>query len=162
VTFTEEESRAHSVRNQLKNDDVVIFSHVEGMTELNNGRPYKVKKLNGNQISIGDTTSFQPYLRGGYLRQLKTLQHISFVIFSISMAVMVVLTGFFFRIIWSNRSVIQNSLLSPTGMMMTIPFPFTLVSLLWLISVRLLEEYQALVKRFGRKLTFFFPKNDTQ
>jgi hypothetical protein len=36
-----------------------------------NGRVFKVKVINWNSFSIGDTTNFKPYLRNGIVKNIK-------------------------------------------------------------------------------------------
>ncbi|XP_054071741.1 ubiquitin-like modifier-activating enzyme 7 isoform X2 [Rissa tridactyla] len=50
--------------------DLVTFSGVEGMTELNNQEPIPVRVLDDFKLEIGDTSSFSPYRRGGLVSQV--------------------------------------------------------------------------------------------
>ena len=49
------------------------------MTELNGCEPKKVKILGPYTFSIGDTTSYGGYVRGGVVTQVKMPQKVSFV-----------------------------------------------------------------------------------
>uniref|UniRef100_A0A8D0FIA2 E1 ubiquitin-activating enzyme n=1 Tax=Strix occidentalis caurina TaxID=311401 RepID=A0A8D0FIA2_STROC len=62
VTYTRtEDSHGHL----FCNGDLVTFSGVEGMVELNGQEPVPVRVLDASRLEIGDTSSFSPYLRGG-------------------------------------------------------------------------------------------------
>nr|XP_021518188.1 ubiquitin-like modifier-activating enzyme 7 isoform X2 [Meriones unguiculatus] len=50
--------------------DLVVFSGVEGMVELNCHSPQPVRVQNGSLV-IGDTTTFSRYLRGGVVTEVK-------------------------------------------------------------------------------------------
>ncbi|XP_052634364.1 ubiquitin-like modifier-activating enzyme 7 [Harpia harpyja] len=54
--------------------DLVTFSGVEGMTELNSREPVPVRVLDAFRLEIGDTSSFSPYRRGGLVSQLRLPQ----------------------------------------------------------------------------------------
>jgi len=64
-------------RHGLEDGDVVKFSEVKGMVELN-GREFKVKVLGPYTFSIDDTTSFSDYERGGVILQVKQPKEINF------------------------------------------------------------------------------------
>ncbi|XP_064931061.1 ubiquitin-like modifier-activating enzyme 7 isoform X2 [Columba livia] len=51
--------------------DLVTFSGVEGMTELNGQDPIPVRVLDGFRLEIGDTSSFSPYRCGGLVSQVR-------------------------------------------------------------------------------------------
>ncbi|NWS77661.1 UBA1 enzyme, partial [Crotophaga sulcirostris] len=51
--------------------DLVTFSGVEGMTELNGREPVPVRVLDAFRLEIGDTSSFSPYRSGGLVSQPK-------------------------------------------------------------------------------------------
>ncbi|XP_009892666.1 PREDICTED: uncharacterized protein LOC104294722 [Charadrius vociferus] len=51
--------------------DLVTFSGVEGMTELNNREPIPIRVLDAFRLEIGDTSSFSPYRRGGLVSQVR-------------------------------------------------------------------------------------------
>ncbi|XP_042655324.1 ubiquitin-like modifier-activating enzyme 7 isoform X2 [Tyto alba] len=54
--------------------DLVTFSGVEGMTELNGREPVPVRVLDDLRLEIGDTSSFSPYRRGGLVLQVPLRQ----------------------------------------------------------------------------------------
>ncbi|NWI71542.1 UBA1 enzyme, partial [Todus mexicanus] len=54
--------------------DLVMFSGVEGMTELNNKEPIPVRVLDTSRVEICDTSSFSPYRRGGLVSQVRLPQ----------------------------------------------------------------------------------------
>ncbi|NWX42041.1 UBA1 enzyme, partial [Steatornis caripensis] len=62
-----EESRGHL----FCDGDLVTFSGVEGMTELNGREPVPVHVLDAFRLEISDTSSFSPYLRGGLVSQVR-------------------------------------------------------------------------------------------
>ncbi|XP_073985038.1 ubiquitin-like activating enzyme 1 [Rhodnius prolixus] len=69
-------------RHGLESDDYVTFTEVQGMTELNNCEPIKIKVLGPYTFSIGKTCEFTEYIRGGIVHQVKmpkTLHFQSFV-----------------------------------------------------------------------------------
>jgi len=61
-------------RHGFNDGDYVTFSEVKGMTELNGCAPRKIKVLGPYTFSIGDTTSFSDYERGGIATQVKMPQ----------------------------------------------------------------------------------------
>lgn len=65
-------------RHGLEDGDYVTFSEIEGMTELNGCDPVKVKVLGPYTFTIGDTTSFSEYVRGGIATQVKMPKTVSF------------------------------------------------------------------------------------
>lgn len=65
-------------RHGFEDGDYVTFHEVEGMTELNNCEPIKIKVLGPYTFSIGDTTGFGKYLRGGIATQVKMPKQITF------------------------------------------------------------------------------------
>ncbi|NWV39658.1 UBA1 enzyme, partial [Grantiella picta] len=54
--------------------DLVTFSGVQGMTELNGQEPIPVQVLDSFRLEIGDTSSFAPYRCGGLVLQVKQPQ----------------------------------------------------------------------------------------
>ncbi|KAM6325297.1 ubiquitin-like modifier-activating enzyme 7 [Podargus strigoides] len=54
--------------------DLVTFSGVEGMTELNDQEPIPVRVLDAFRLEIGDTSSFSPYRCGGLVSQVRLPQ----------------------------------------------------------------------------------------
>ncbi|CAH2244601.1 ubiquitin-like modifier-activating enzyme 1 [Pararge aegeria] len=65
-------------RHGLEDGDYVTFSEVEGMTELNGCEPRKIKVLGPYTFSIGDTTNFTKYQRGGTVTQVKMPKILNF------------------------------------------------------------------------------------
>ncbi|NXY39080.1 UBA7 enzyme, partial [Pomatorhinus ruficollis] len=51
--------------------DLVTFSGVQGMTELNGQEPIPVHVLDDFRLEIGDTSSFSPYRCGGLVSQVQ-------------------------------------------------------------------------------------------
>uniref|UniRef100_A0A8D2PY67 Ubiquitin-like modifier activating enzyme 7 n=1 Tax=Zosterops lateralis melanops TaxID=1220523 RepID=A0A8D2PY67_ZOSLA len=62
-----EDSYGHPFRD----GDLVTFSGVQGMTELNGQKPIPVHVLGENSRGIGDTSSFSPYRCGGLVSQVQ-------------------------------------------------------------------------------------------
>ncbi|KAL5974963.1 E1 ubiquitin-activating protein [Asimina triloba] len=59
-------------RLEFQDGDLVIFSEVKGMTELNDGKPRKVKNARPYSFTLEeDTTNFSPYIKGGIVTQVK-------------------------------------------------------------------------------------------
>ncbi|XP_058075084.1 ubiquitin-activating enzyme E1 2-like isoform X2 [Magnolia sinica] len=59
-------------RLEFQDGDLVIFSEVQGMTELNDGKPRKVKNARPYAFTLEeDTTNFGPYAKGGIVTQVK-------------------------------------------------------------------------------------------
>lgn len=50
--------------------ECVVFKNIEGMTELNDQEPIKIKVLNAESFSIGDTSNFNDYLSGGIVKEV--------------------------------------------------------------------------------------------
>jgi len=65
-------------RHGFEDGDYVTFSEVCGMTELNGCEPIKIKVLGPYSFSIGDTSKFSAYVRGGYAKQVKMPQKFKF------------------------------------------------------------------------------------
>ncbi|RVE45758.1 hypothetical protein evm_009606 [Chilo suppressalis] len=65
-------------RHGLEDGDYVTFSEVQGMTELNGCEPRKIKVLGPYTFSIGDTTNFSKYSRGGIVTQVKMPKKLHF------------------------------------------------------------------------------------
>nr|XP_027201221.1 ubiquitin-like modifier-activating enzyme 1 [Dermatophagoides pteronyssinus]XP_027201222.1 ubiquitin-like modifier-activating enzyme 1 [Dermatophagoides pteronyssinus] len=64
-------------RHGFEDGDVVRFSEVKGMTEIN-GKEFKIKVTGPCQFSISDTTGFSDYLNGGVVTQVKQPKIINF------------------------------------------------------------------------------------
>lgn len=65
-------------RHGFEDGDYVTFSEVCGMTEINSAGPMKVKVLGPYTFSVGDTTQFGDYVRGGVATQVKMPKDINF------------------------------------------------------------------------------------
>ncbi|XP_059047630.1 ubiquitin-like modifier-activating enzyme 1 [Achroia grisella] len=65
-------------RHGLEDGDYVTFSEIQGMTELNGCEARKIKVLGPYTFSIGDTTSFSKYERGGIVTQVKMPKKLHF------------------------------------------------------------------------------------
>lgn len=64
-------------RHDLEDGDVIRLSEVGGMEELN-GKEFTVTVKSPYQISIGDTSSFGDYTKGGYIEEVKLSKTFSF------------------------------------------------------------------------------------
>ncbi|KAL1781350.1 ubiquitin-like modifier-activating enzyme 7 [Sigmodon hispidus] len=62
--------RGNTKRPSFYDGDLVIFSGIEGMVELNGSSPQPVRVQNGS-LEIEDTTTFSRYLRGGVVTEVK-------------------------------------------------------------------------------------------
>lgn len=59
-------------RLQFDDGDFVVFTEVRGMTELNDGKPRKVKNVKAHSFHLEeDTSKFGPYEGGGIVTQVK-------------------------------------------------------------------------------------------
>lgn len=66
-------------RLEFQDGDLVMFSEVCGMTELNDGKPRKVKNARPYSFTLDeDTTSFGPYEKGGIVTQVKQPKVLNF------------------------------------------------------------------------------------
>lgn len=65
-------------RHGMEDGDFVTFTEIQGMIELNNCEPRQIKVLGPYTFSIGDTTSFSEYQRGGIVTQVKMPKSINF------------------------------------------------------------------------------------
>eukprot|EP00960_Hanusia_phi_P007738 221622-Hanusia_phi.AAC.3 len=65
-------------RHGLEDGDLVTFSDVQGMTELNGIEPIPIKVLGPYTFSIGDTSKYNAYKNGGYVHQVKKTAKIDF------------------------------------------------------------------------------------
>ncbi|XP_057808186.1 ubiquitin-activating enzyme E1 1-like isoform X2 [Salvia miltiorrhiza] len=66
-------------RVEFEDGDLVVFSEVRGMTELNDGKPRKVMNTRPYSFSIEeDTTNYAQYERGGIVTQVKQPKVLSF------------------------------------------------------------------------------------
>ncbi|KAL6534408.1 E1 ubiquitin-activating protein [Orobanche hederae] len=66
-------------RLEFQDGDLVVFSEVRGMTELNDGKPRKIKAARPYSFTIDeDTTNFAAYERGGIVTQVKEPKVLNF------------------------------------------------------------------------------------
>nr|XP_025042431.1 ubiquitin-like modifier-activating enzyme 1 [Pelodiscus sinensis] len=73
-------------RHGFESGDFVSFTEVEGMEELNHCPPMEIQVLGPYTFSIGDTSSFSEYVRGGIVSQVKMPKKISFKPLSVALA----------------------------------------------------------------------------
>ncbi|KAI8989381.1 ubiquitin-activating emzyme E1 [Pilobolus umbonatus] len=66
------------VRHGLEDGDYVTFKEIQGMTELNDGAPRKVKVFGPYSFGIGDTSNLGDYVNGGIFTQVKLPKYIDF------------------------------------------------------------------------------------
>ncbi|XP_008284378.1 ubiquitin-like modifier-activating enzyme 1 [Stegastes partitus] len=62
---------ADDQKHGLEDGSKVVFSEVQGMTELNSIGPVEIKFLSSYSFSIGDTSAFSEYKRGGVVTEVK-------------------------------------------------------------------------------------------
>ncbi|XP_039017264.1 ubiquitin-activating enzyme E1 2-like [Hibiscus syriacus] len=73
VSFVDDE------RLEFQDGDLVVFSEVHGMTELNDGKPRKIKSAKPYSFTLEeDTTSFGRYIKGGIVTQVKQPKVLNF------------------------------------------------------------------------------------
>ncbi|CAM8952424.1 unnamed protein product [Rhodiola kirilowii] len=66
-------------RLEFQDGDLVVFSEVHGMTELNDGKPRRVKNARPYSFFIeDDTTQFSPHIKGGIVTQVKQPKVLNF------------------------------------------------------------------------------------
>ncbi|KAL9242583.1 hypothetical protein vseg_016569 [Gypsophila vaccaria] len=66
-------------RLEFQDGDLVVFSEVCGMTELNDGKPRKVKSSRPYSFMLDeDTTNYTPYEKGGIVTQVKQPKVLNF------------------------------------------------------------------------------------
>ncbi|GJM88192.1 hypothetical protein PR202_ga04225 [Eleusine coracana subsp. coracana] len=58
-------------RLEFQDGDLVVFSEVVGMPELNDGRPRKIKNARPYSFTLEEDTSYGTYIRGGIVTQVK-------------------------------------------------------------------------------------------
>lgn len=59
-------------RLEFQDGDLVVFSEVHGMTELNDGKPRKIKNARAYSFTLEeDTTNYSTYIKGGIVTQVK-------------------------------------------------------------------------------------------
>ncbi|KAG8371515.1 hypothetical protein BUALT_Bualt13G0095600 [Buddleja alternifolia] len=66
-------------RLEFQDGDLVVFSEIRGMTELNDGKPRKIKNARPYSFTLDeDTTNFGAYERGGIVTQVKQPKVLNF------------------------------------------------------------------------------------
>lgn len=66
-------------RLEFQDGDLVVFSEIKGMTELNDGKPRKIKNARPYSFALDeDTTNFGTYKGGGIVTQVKQPQVLNF------------------------------------------------------------------------------------
>ncbi|CAN6842464.1 unnamed protein product [Brassica oleracea] len=66
-------------RLEFEDGDLVVFSEVEGMTELNDGKPRKIKSTRPYSFTLEeDTTGYGTYVKGGIVTQVKQPKLLNF------------------------------------------------------------------------------------
>uniref|UniRef100_A0A5B6ZMS4 E1 ubiquitin-activating enzyme n=1 Tax=Davidia involucrata TaxID=16924 RepID=A0A5B6ZMS4_DAVIN len=66
-------------RLEFQDGDLVVFSEVEGMTELNDGKPRKIKNARPYSFTFEeDTTNYAAYQKGGIVTQVKQPKVLNF------------------------------------------------------------------------------------
>ncbi|KAL0897316.1 hypothetical protein Bca101_081277 [Brassica carinata] len=66
-------------RLEFEDGDLVVFSEVEGMTELNDGKPRKIKSSRPYSFTLEeDTTGYGTYVKGGIVTQVKQPKLLNF------------------------------------------------------------------------------------
>ncbi|KAI3886613.1 hypothetical protein MKX03_031134 [Papaver bracteatum] len=66
-------------RLEFQDGDLVLFSEVQGMPELNDGKPRKVKNTRPYSFNLDeDTTNYGAYARGGIVTQVKQPKLLNF------------------------------------------------------------------------------------
>ncbi|KAG0458597.1 hypothetical protein HPP92_023754 [Vanilla planifolia] len=66
-------------RLEFQDGDLVVFSEVEGMTELNDGKPRKIVNARPYSFALEeDTIDFGTYIRGGIVTQVKQPKMLQF------------------------------------------------------------------------------------
>ncbi|CAN8256966.1 unnamed protein product [Cochlearia groenlandica] len=66
-------------RLEFQDGDLVVFSEVEGMTEINDGKPRKVKSARPYSFLLeDDTTGYGTYVKGGIVTQVKQPKLLNF------------------------------------------------------------------------------------
>lgn len=65
-------------RHGFEDGDYVTFREVQGMTELNGCKPKKITVLGPYTFSIGDTSSYSDYIKGGFATQVKMPKKLKF------------------------------------------------------------------------------------
>ncbi|XP_054549988.1 ubiquitin-like modifier-activating enzyme 7 isoform X2 [Talpa occidentalis] len=71
--------RTEADAHRFQDGDLVTFSGIEGMVELNGCAPHSIRVQGDRTLEIGDTTSFSCYLRGGVVTEVKRPEIVSHV-----------------------------------------------------------------------------------
>ncbi|KAK9043360.1 hypothetical protein V6N11_071705 [Hibiscus sabdariffa] len=66
-------------RLEFQDGDLVVFSEIQGMSELNDGKPRKIKSARPYSFTLEeDTTKFGTYVKGGIVTQVKQPKVLNF------------------------------------------------------------------------------------
>ncbi|GFE55043.1 ubiquitin-activating enzyme E1 family protein [Babesia ovis] len=65
----------------FQSGDIVTFSEVEGMDELNSMGPIEIAVKDKESFTIGDTRGFKPYITGGIVKEVRRPKQIDFMSF---------------------------------------------------------------------------------
>ncbi|MBA0554837.1 hypothetical protein Golob_013916, partial [Gossypium lobatum] len=66
-------------RLEFEDGDLVVFSEIQGMKELNDGKPRKIKSVRPYSFTLEeDTTNFGTYVKGGIVTQVKQPKVLNF------------------------------------------------------------------------------------
>ncbi|KAL1158599.1 hypothetical protein V6Z11_A08G235100 [Gossypium hirsutum] len=66
-------------RLEFEDGDLVVFSEIQGMKELNDGKPRKIKSVRPYSFTLEeDTTNFGTYVKGGIVTQVKQPRVLNF------------------------------------------------------------------------------------
>ncbi|KAK8564699.1 hypothetical protein V6N12_058282 [Hibiscus sabdariffa] len=66
-------------RLEFQDGDLVLFSEIQGMTELNDGKPRKIRSARPYSLTLEeDTTNFGTYVKGGIVTQVKQPKVLNF------------------------------------------------------------------------------------
>lgn len=66
-------------RLEFQDGDLVVFSEVHGMTELNDGKPRKIRSARPYSFTLEeDTTNYGTYVKGGIVTQVKQPKVLNF------------------------------------------------------------------------------------
>lgn len=78
IVDTFDRDNSEHLSHSLDTDDMVVFSHVEGMTELNDGVARKVRRISPTKFDIGNVSQYSTYTGGGYWTEVKQYKTLSF------------------------------------------------------------------------------------
>mmetsp|Transcript_56417 Transcript_56417/g.156170 ORF Transcript_56417/g.156170 Transcript_56417/m.156170 type:complete len:1034 (+) Transcript_56417:90-3191(+) len=68
----------HERRHGFQDDDWVVFREVQGMAELNDGKPRQIRVTGPYSFTIEDTSGYSAYVREGIVSQVKVPHAIKF------------------------------------------------------------------------------------